>query len=297
MKKSGLFYLAALSVIALVLSSCGGISKMAQPNDLVKYSATPNPVEMHADSVEVTFKGSFPAKYFHKKAILTITPALYDKSGTKIAEFKKFQVQGELVEANFTVITDASGGNFAYTDKIPYKEEMRMSELKLDLSAALVGGESLPIPGVKVADGVLATPGLVQKDPKAIIATDKFVRITPDALEADIHFMINKYKIRNSELKSDDVKALEDYIKAVAEQERKEFKGVKVHAYASPDGEQDLNEKLSGNRMDVAQKYLEKKFKKADVETAEGFYTAESTTEDWDGFKKLMEASDIQDTK
>jgi len=48
-------------------------------------------------------------------------------------------------------------------------------------------------------------------------------------------------------------------------------------------------------RQTSANKYLSSTLKKEDVEIAEELLSLLSTAEDWDGFKKLMEASDIQD--
>ena len=75
------------------------------------------------------------------------------------------------------------------------------------------------------------------------------------------------------------------------------MKGIEVSAYASPDGELDLNTKLSGNRKGSADRYLQQELKKAEIAVPadKEFFSLLSTPEDWEGFKTLMEASDIQD--
>jgi Flp pilus assembly protein TadD len=67
---------------------------------------------------------------------------------------------------------------------------------------------------------------------------------------------------------------------------------LEVAGYASPDGEQGLNEKLADARQAKSQKYLAKQLKKAKVDA-----TIESnvTAEDWAGFQEAMEKSNIQD--
>jgi tetratricopeptide (TPR) repeat protein len=135
------------------------------------------------------------------------------------------------------------------------------------------------------------------KDGKTIAFGDNFKRIVPEEYVADIHYIINRYDVRNSELKEDDIAGMAGYVKAASENERIDLKGIEVSAYASPDGALDLNTKLSGNREGSASRFLKNDLKKAKVEVPEddNFFNMLTTPEDWDGFKKLMEESDIQD--
>jgi tetratricopeptide (TPR) repeat protein len=73
------------------------------------------------------------------------------------------------------------------------------------------------------------------------------------------------------------------------------MKGIEISSYASPDGELDINTKLADKRQKTAEKYLTGQLKKAKIEVADELMSMLSTPEDWDGFKVLMEASDIQD--
>ncbi len=71
--------------------------------------------------------------------------------------------------------------------------------------------------------------------------------------------------------------------------------GTTIEAFASPEGEITLNEDLASNRAASAQKALMKELKRKKVDTAEDFYTLMAKGEDWNGFKRLMSASDITD--
>ena len=84
-------------------------------------------------------------------------------------------------------------------------------------------------------------------------------------------------------------------LRKLMQNERLELKGLEISAYASPDGELDLNTKLAEKRQKTAEKYLAGQLKKAKIEVADELMSLLSTPEDWDGFKKAMEASDIQD--
>ncbi len=294
MKKIKRNYLTSVVVAAFLLSSCGGLNKMVDKSSDVSYQVQPNPLEMHAGQVEVTIDTKFPEKYFNKKAVVVATPVLKYEGGQ--TEFEATTLQGEKVEANNKVIS-YDGGGYSYTGKIPYTDEMLRSGLYVEMSAQIKEKTPIEIPGIKIADGVIATPALVAVNPKTILAGDKFQRIIPESLDADIHYVINKSNVRDSELKSEDIVSLQDKIKEASQAEKKEFKGANISAYASPDGPYDLNEGLAEDRQESAQRYMKRILKKAKVSDAdaEGFMSLASTAEDWEGFKKLMEESDIQD--
>jgi tetratricopeptide (TPR) repeat protein len=283
-----------LGVACIVLSSCGGLTKMVENSSTVKYDVKPSPLETHAGQVELTIKTQFPEKYFNKKAVVTATPILKYEGGQ--TEFEPTILQGEKVEANNKVIAYA-GGDYSYTGKVAYKPEMMKSELVVEMSAQIGEKTPVPIPGIKIADGVIATSTLVKVDPKAVLLADNFVRTTPASFNAEILYLINKADIRSSELKKDEIKKLQDDLTAVKSDSTIQLKGAKISSYASPDGELALNEKLSGNRGGSAEKYLASTLKKLKIEGADvqGFLNSATTAEDWDGFKKLMESSNIQD--
>ena len=285
--------LLTLGVAAIVLSSCGGISKMVENSSTVKYDVNPSPLETHGGEVEVTIKTTFPEKYFNKKVVVTATPIIKYEGGQ--TEYESTILQGESVEANNKVIP-YDGGDYSFTGKVPYDEAMLKSELVVEMSAQIKDKEPVPIPGIKIADGVIATSTLVSNEPKAILMGDKFQRIIPETYDAEILYVINKANIRNSELKKEDVKTFQDKVAQASKDSTIEIKGAKISSYASPDGEYDLNEKLSGNRGTAAERYLTKALKKMKVEgfDTEGFLSTIETAEDWEGFKELMEASDIQ---
>jgi len=285
---------ASFIAAALIAVSCGGPQKMADNASLVDYKVTPDPLETHGGKVAVAVNVSYPEKYFHKKAIVTAIPYLQYEGG--VTELKSETLQGEQVEENNKVISFTSGGSFSYADEVDFTPEMMRSELYVK-GKATVKNKEADLPPIKIADGIITTPLLVSKYGKTIAFGDNFKRIVPDEYVADIHYIINRYDVRNSELKEDDVAGMADYVKAVTENERIDLKGIEVSAYASPDGELDLNTKLSGNREGSASRFIKRDLKTAKVELPEDeeLFSMLTTPEDWDGFKKLMEESDIQD--
>ncbi|PKP09132.1 MAG: hypothetical protein CVU09_12405 [Bacteroidetes bacterium HGW-Bacteroidetes-4] len=294
MKNLNVKILASFAFAALLLSSCGGLNKMVKMAAQVKYEVTPKVLEMHGDSVEATLKVTFPVKYFQKDAILEITPVLKYDGGEQA--FKSLVLQGEEAQANNQVVSYTSGGTYSVTSKIAFVEGMRQATL-VGRVKATVGKDSGELPEVKLADGTMATALLLEADALPIAADDKFVRVTTESKEATIHFVINQATIRGQELKKEEIKALQDFVAASASKENVEFKGVEISAYASPDGPEKLNTKLSENRMKNSESYFARELKKSKVAgmEEESFMLSKATPEDWDGFKKLMQESDIQD--
>ena len=270
---------------------------MSKDAQTVKYTVTPNPLELHADSVEVSITGNFPPKYFNKKVIVEITPIITWEGGEKAYELKK--LQGESVEDNNQVINNAEGGSYTYTAKIPYEDGMRVSDLKIKVKGYTTGKEdkAVDFEPYKVADGVISTANLVKLDSKGVIGDDKFERIVPETQYAEILYTIQQSNVRGSEARNEQMKALKEYIKEVKENERKSFKGVAISSYSSPDGdEQEINAPLADKRGKSAEKYMKKEFRKVDeAKENEEFVASQTTAEDWDGFKELVAASDLAD--
>lgn len=290
MKKIKSYFILILA--AGVISGCSGLNKMKKEAGDIKYEVTPKVLEAHGGMVNVTIKGTFPEKYFNKKALLEAAPVLTYAGGE--TAFDKVQVlQGEKVQANNKVIT-YTGGDFTYTSSIPYKDAMKISELVLRTKASL-GNKSLDFDPIKLADGVIATSTYINAHGRPILMKDNWVRIVPESQMADIHYVINQADIRNSELKAEDLKLLKEYVSQVSTDPDRQLKNLVVSSYASPDGPIDLNDKLSGRRGTSADRYIKRELRKIEATKADGFFQSLTTPEDWEGFKTEVENSSIED--
>jgi len=277
---------------AAVLSSCGGLNKMVKDSALVNYNVNPEVLEMHGGEVDLTIDVNYPAKYFNKKAVVTLTPVVRYEGGETTLD--PLVLQGEDATDNYKLISYDAGGNAKLSTTFTYEDAMKMSELYYNVTAA-IKDKTADLGEVKLADGIIVTPLLVQNNPKVINFDNHFKQIVPESYEADIKYVINRADVRRSEIKKDELGGLNETLKAADENERLELKGIEVSAYASPDGELDLNTKLADKRQTTAKKYLAGQLKKADIEVAEELMSLLATPEDWEGFKAAMEASDIQD--
>lgn len=296
MKNQPLKIVGLAVITAVALASCSGLGKLVKNADKITYKVTPDPMEMHGDSIIVSVTGTYPAKVFPKKATVTTIPVIKYNGGEKA--LKPVVLIGEKVEGAGTKISNAKGGNFSYTsEKIAYIPEMKVATLELRASGA-VKSKKKDLPAKKVADGTIITPLLVKSDEKSLIGKDNFVKVIPRSITGQIFFVISQSTVRSTELNSPEMKAFGEFIKnGIAKNFT--FKGINVSAYASPDGEMDKNANLAADRAKETVKKLmelskDKKMKFTPGEAKE-FYNTVTTAEDWDGFKKAMEASSIPD--
>jgi hypothetical protein len=289
MKTKNLHYLGVVIVAAVGMVSCDGLGKMVKKADTVTYTVTPQPLEMHGDSVAVAISGKYPAKYFGKKVVLTVTPKLGDHA------LKPVTLVGEKAVGSGTKIGYKTGGSFSYADKIAYTPDMKNADLKITASGA-VKSKTKEIPAKKIGDGTIVTPLLTKPDEKGIMANDKFLKVMPVSAELEIFFVINESTVRPSEISRKETKEFKAFTKR-AEAKGFTMKNMNVSAYASPDGELSKNANLAEERAKHTIKAMMEELKKDKVTAGkeESFYNKVTTAEDWEGFKKLMEASDIKD--
>lgn len=257
------------------------------------FTVTPQILEAANGKVPVTIDGTFPAKYFNKKAVLTVIPVIQWEGGSVKGEAITFQ--GEKIQGNNQVIVKNEGGKFTLKTTFPYQPEMAKSELYMTFDAT-VKGKAVEVAPVKVADGVNATAEMYANTAKGASTTgseDAYQRIIKQAQEANIMFVIQQANVRSSETNSDGIKSLkESMTNFAADTKNYGVENLEISAYASPDGATDLNDKLAGEREQNAKKYIQKEMKSSKIETpVESKYTAE----DWDGFKSLVEKSNLQD--
>ncbi|MBQ8629008.1 MAG: hypothetical protein IJ421_05975 [Prevotella sp.] len=284
--------------LILILSAVALMSTMSCSSKLDALSAdnfnvTPNPLESRGGVVAFTVDGTFPEKYMKKKAQVTVTPQLRYNGETLNLASQTFQ--GEKVLGNGQTISYKVGGKYSMKSSTTYKPEMQKTDLYLVFDAK-VGKKTVEVPAVKVATGILATSELYKKTlagSGACFAVDTFQRVRAQRQEAQIKFLINQANLRKGELKNNSVTEFVEMLKRInREQETLNIKDIEVLAYASPDGGLEFNEKLANKRQDVSEKYVKEQLKKTKVSTD---VTSKYTAQDWEGFQRLVAASNIQD--
>ncbi len=285
--RKGLILTAAVG--CMVLTGC---NKKMSDFKAEYFSTNPNPLAVVGEKVPATVTANIPQKFFQKNAEVTVTPTLVYAG--KESKSNPSMMQGEKVRGNYPVVSYANGGTVTIPANYDYEADMQSSDLYLDFNVKQ-GKKTYTLPRVKVAKGVVSTATLADAATVTpAVAPDKFQRIINEKYSADIKFLINQTNIRASELRQASLGDLHKTIKEAQKDAKKEVEGINISSYASPEGGVKLNTRIASGREKNTQAYLNKELKKNKISET-GNLTADFTAQDWDGFQKLVSASNIQD--
>ena len=278
----------ASAVLGLAAVACSSPQKMAEQAKNVTVSSDPAVLEVVAGKIEASVSVTYPAKYFHPKAILEVTPVIVYEGGE--AKMAPFYFQGEKVKDNYEVVP-SDGATITKKVKFDYAPGMEKSYLELR-GVVKYGKKTADLPAKKVADGANTTYMLVEKDGRVDFKADNYQEIIKQTAEGQILYTISSSAVRNSELKSQSVKDFQAALDEIKNNERKALTSTDIVAYASPDGKEDMNNKLSDNRSKSAEKAFKKVTKKHEADAP---VNVKSVGEDWKGFQELVSESDLED--
>ena len=278
-----------LIILAIILNGCG-LHYMSSNYHKVNYEQTPSVLQTKGEMISINLKGTFPEKYFAKKATVEITPVIISENG-KENKLKSIILQGEQATGGDETIFFESGGSFVYSDNIKYTDDMKSSILELR-ALAVIEDENKILGPVTIAKGVISTSMKVANNEIIAIAHHGYEEETILSETATIYFLVNKSNIRTTEKSDEDVKRLQDFIKLGYKTE-----SFVVKSSASPEGKEKINTKLSDNRQNNTFTYAKSLLKKlkADGANNDDNYKKSSAGADWDGFNKLVKNSSIDE--
>ena len=170
---------------------------------------------------------------------------------------------------------------------------MLASNLNIEAIATLKD-ESEQLGPVKVAQGVIATSKRVQNTEEIAISNHEYEKETILSEVATIYFLVNQSNIRTSEKSDEDMNRLEEFAKLGYKTH-----SIDINSYASPEGTIDANDDVSERRNKSTIKYTKNILNRLNLDGADNndLYTNTSYGEDWDGFNKLMKASNMKDKR
>lgn len=279
----------ALCAMVLAFASCSA-SRAEQMKLAEKVSVSSNPevLALVGDKIPADITVAFPAKYFHPAAILEVTPVLVYEGGEQVG--KTFKYQGEKVKDNYRVI--ASNVDNSVTEKVAFDYVPGVEKSYLELrSVAYYKNKTIEIPAIKVADGCNVTQLFASTEGEYSFKKDNYKEVISESAEGQVMYDYNSATIKRSELRSDSVKELQAALDEIASDPRYTVTGTRVVAYASPEGGQQYNAKLSDKRAESAKKAWDKVtggMKTDDIQV-------KSMGQDWDGFKEAVQNSNIED--
>jgi Flp pilus assembly protein TadD/outer membrane protein OmpA-like peptidoglycan-associated protein len=297
------------------------IKYMAKNFDLVKCEVIPNPLEALGDSVKVTIKGTFPPKYFSRKACIYVTPEIKYAGGTYT--LKPILLKGEDVEGDGIMINYKEGGTCSNTQTIPYTPAMNASEVMVSPLIYLPKGPIDPkanaeyikanykyaeVPDHKIGDGVIYTGRRVTHDEELILAEHGYKKEIIISQTAAIYFLVNKSDV-NWKLPLNKNAAAQEKIAELNSFIKKGYaiRDIDINGWASPEGEESFNEGLSERRTQAGMKYMTDLFKKMNKDKGSSVkisdpekmikFSTKAHGEDWDGFMDAINKSNIPDKK
>ena len=308
-----------LVAAALVFSSCNCFKKMAKNRDDINLTVTPEILTLNNGIVAADINVTFPVKYFNAKAVIKVTPVIVFDGG-EVAGAAKY-LQGSKVDENYTVIDKKNGGNFTQHVEFPYDPRMDKCALQLRAEIKCPGGKCKEFTLVNLNTGAIPTKeeaavlagndaaaaalakefgltvayGLntLQKDIKYGDLMEQmdnnFKRITTVVDKTDLLYTINSSVVTKKHEKAANLGAFKENVDKNLTNDRA-TQNIAVKGYASPDGPEKFNDKLSKARSESGHKVIAKLLKDSGLDIDAAAYG-----EDWDGFKELVEKSNIKD--
>ena len=308
-----------LVAAALAFSSCNCFKKMAKNRDDINLTVTPEILTLNNGIVAADINVTFPVKYFNAKAVIKVTPVIVFEGG-EVAGAAKY-LQGSKVDENYTVVDKKNGGS--YTQHVEFPYDPRMDECALQLraeikcpggkckeftlvnlntgaiptkeEAAVLAGNDAAAAALAKEFGLTVAYGLntLQKDIKYGDLMEQmdnnFKRITTVVDKTDLLYTINSSVVTKKHEKAANLGAFKENVDKNLTNDRA-TQNIAVKGYASPDGPEKFNDKLSKARSESGHKVIAKLLKDSGLDIDAAAYG-----EDWDGFKELVEKSNIKD--
>lgn len=304
---------------ALAFSSCNCFKKMAKNRDEVNLTVNPEVLTLNNGFVAADINVTFPESYFNKKAVVKVTPVIVFEGG-EVAGTPKFY-QGSSVDENYTVVAN-NGGSFTQHVEFPYDPRMDQCALQLRAEIKCASGGCKEFTLVNLNDGSIATKeqmevlagndeaakaalakefgltvayglNILQKDIKygdiMEPMANNYKRVTTVVDKTDLLYAINSSVVTKKNERKADLGNFKDNVDKNLHNDRA-TQNIAIKGYASPDGPEKFNDKLSKARSESGKKVVAKLLKNSGLEIDAAAYG-----EDWAGFKELVEKSDIKD--
>jgi len=265
---------------ALTLAGCT-LPKMVKMSKEQQLTVTPNPLEVHKDTVAFDMAANLPVKMLKKGTVYTVnsfykygeSELALDPIPFKAEEYPNSSTEQPRVTKSFS---------FAY------QPAMKTGTLEVE-GVASKGEKSKKSERMPVATGVITTSKLVKPVYFAAYAEHGYnnqEELTP-VIIPDFIFEQGRSVLRTSEIRSPKGKQLDAFIAA-----KNATRTVTITGTHSPEGAERINSKLSPDRAAAIEKYYRQQMKKYDYKgMADSInFILKPVIQDWTGFKSELDA-------
>ncbi len=294
MKNINFKLLAIVLISAGLFASCGLNRMVNNYDEGVRFTPETNPLENHGGQVAAEVQGDISEGYFHRKAVVELTPVLKYEGTEK--ELETVVLRGSNTTTEGRMINRDQSTTINLNNVISFEPEMLASELYIRATVYREGREerATQLPDRKVADGVINTSQFIKNDHLVSIAPHGYEKEVIVSKTADIYFAYMRHNL-NWRLDLNRAEEARARISELTEfiERGWELKAVEVDAWASPEGEIAFNMELSENRAETGERYIRNLFSQKDIETPE--LRVDAKGEDFDGFMTKLNASDLPD--
>jgi Tfp pilus assembly protein PilF/outer membrane protein OmpA-like peptidoglycan-associated protein len=250
-----------------------------------KVKVTPDPLEVHADSVQFKVKAKVPPKSGIRKGGTYMGQLVIQNQG------KSYQMTRVTIPYEKYPDIRKRGASVSVSAKQPYQEGMNGGTL-LANNRYVRKGKEHELPKKEMAKCCITTSKLVCEDPKLMLSEHDYTKKVPITLEAKFQFPQDVFEIQPTEYEKAEIEAIGEFLE-------KQYKttNITISGFASPEGAFSRNKMLSINRSKQVKKWLTEQLKKNGYEAQfdSSFFKVNTTTEDWEGFKANLDRTNYSE--
>lgn len=250
--------------------------KMSKDQNL---TVTPNPLEVHKDTVSYEMAANLPVKMLKKGSVYSLntfykygdSEVAMDPIAFKAEDYPNSGTEQPTVTKSFS---------------FPYQPAYKTGTLEVE-GVASKGAKSKATPRLAIATGVITTSKLVQNSYYAAYAGHGYnnqEEIIP-VIIPDFIFQQGRSVLRPTEIKSDKGKQLDAFIAS-----KNVTRTVTITGTHSPEGAERINTRLSSDRATAIEKYYRAQMKKYDYKgMADSInFILKPVVRDWAEFKTAL---------
>lgn len=265
-------------IAALSLAGCT-LPKMVKMSKDQQLTVTPNPLEVHKDTVSFDMAANLPVKMLKKGTVYTVNT--FYKYGEQEVALDPIPFKAEDYP-NAATEQPKVAKTFAFA----YAPAMKTGVLEVE-GVASKGAKAKSSGRMQVATGIITTSKLVK--PVYFAAYSDHGYNNQDELEAviipDFIFEQGRSVLRTSEIRSAKGKQLDAFIAS-----KNATSTVTITGTHSPEGAERINSRLSPDRAAAIEKYYRQQMKKYDYQgKADSIkFILKPVIQDWNGFKNEL---------